>query len=274
MRAAKADGGPVGLVISDITNPFFAGLAQSLSRALRERGHDLLVADADGDPDLQVRLAKRLRGDGAIALVITIPHAPELLTQDAGPVLAIDRCRDVPYVTVDNVLGGRLATDHLFRQGYTRPGILYARSDYGSVTDRIEGYRQSVQRAGQAAESRLEVDCGELSYDAAIDGATELIKQGADAIFAINDVLASAAVSAAAQLDASVPTELGVAGYDDTPMASWPSLDLTSVAQDIESLGSTAATMALRMADRPGSRMDPTVLPPRLVVRGSTRRDS
>jgi LacI family transcriptional regulator len=274
MPGSRAADGPVGLVISDITNPFFAGVAQSMSRALRERGHDLLVADADGDPELQVHLAQRLRSDGAIALVITIPHAAALLTQDDGPILAIDRCRDIPYVTVDNVLGGRLATDHLFRQGYARPGILYARGDYASVGDRIEGYRQSVQRAGHGAESRLEVDCIELGYDAALDGATELIKQGADAIFAINDVLASGAVSAAAQLDVLVPTELGVAGYDDTPMASWPSLDLTSVAQDIESLGSTAATMALRMADRPGARMDPTVLPPRLVVRGSTRRDS
>lgn len=271
MKDSKASS--VGLIVGDLTNPFFAHLAQAVGGALRETGDStLVVADAEEDPGLQVLLAKQLRAQGVSALVITIPHAKALLNQTNGPLVAVDRCDGVPYVTADNVLGGRLATQHLLKQGYDRPGLLYAGSELAPVSDRIQGYRHALRLAGHHPDPALEIDCGDISYEAAVEGATRLIDLEADAIFGVNDVLAVGAVEAAALAGRKVPVELGVVGYDDTPMASWPTVDLTSVAVNIRELGRVAATMALRLIKQPTLKLESTVLPPRLIARGSTAR--
>ncbi|HEX6487359.1 MAG TPA: substrate-binding domain-containing protein [Candidatus Dormibacteraeota bacterium] len=265
----------IGLIVGDITNPFFTSLAQGIGTALEQSGGAvLLVADCQEDTARQARLAAQLRAHGADAILITVPHSPELLSQESGPVVAIDRAQGVPYVSVDNLLGGRLATQHLLREGYARPGFLYAMPDLSPVQDRRQGYREALRKAGVQPESALEVDCGELTYDAAVVGAERLFEAGADAIFAINDVLASAALAAAASLGKQVPGDAGVVGYDDTPMAAWPTLNLTSVAQDMEAIGREAAQMVLRLVSRPGAKVEPSVLPPRLVVRASSRRSA
>jgi LacI family transcriptional regulator len=69
-----------------------------------------------------------------------------------------------------------------------------------------------------------------------------------------------------------VPDELGVVGYDDTPMAAWPSLNLTSISQGTKALGKQAASTITKLISNPTVRIPPAVLPPRLVVRGSTSR--
>ena len=262
----------VGLIVGDITNPFFTSLAQGIGAALEKADALLLLADCQEDPARQSKLARQLREHGAQALLITVPHAADLLNQDSGPVVAIDRAQGVPYVSVDNVLGGRLATQHLLKEGYQRPGFLYAMPGLAPVQDRMQGYRHAHRLAGRDPDPSLAVDCGELTYEAAEEGAARLLEAGADAIFAVNDVLASAALAAAAAAGKAVPKEVGVVGYDDTPMAGWPTLDLTSVAQDFDAIARDAAQMVMKLVARPSARIESSVLPPRLVVRGSSRR--
>ena len=271
--AANGSAHMVGLIVGDITNPFFTDLAEGIEATLEAAGGSvLLLADCHEDPNRQAKLAARLREHGIDAIVLTVPHAPELLTQDAGPVVAIGRATGVPYVSADNVLGGRLATQHLLREGYEKPGFLYAMPNLSPVQDRRQGYRHALRLAGREPDASLEVDCGGLTYGAAIAGAERLFSAGADAIFAYNDVLASGALAACATAGKRVPHDIGIVGYDDTPMAGWPSVNLTSVAHDSQAIGKEAAQMALKLVGRPNARIEPSVLPPRLVVRGSSRR--
>jgi LacI family transcriptional regulator len=268
---ATADGRMVGVIVSDITNPFYVDVAHGVAAGVDGAGMLSVIGDCRDDAGRQFELANTLLAQGIKGLVITTPHS-ELALALPVPVVAIDRPPGrVPYVAADNILGGRQATQHLIRCGYARVGILYGEPHLAPVADRIEGYRDALRRHAIDRDATLEVDCEGLDYASGFTGANCLLDAGADAIFAISDVMASGALAAVVERGLHVPAEVGIVGYDDTPMAAWPTVNLTSVAQGSFALGQEAARMLLQRISRPGFTPDPTILPPRLSIRGSTR---
>jgi DNA-binding LacI/PurR family transcriptional regulator len=263
----------VGLIVGDIGNPYFAQLSRGVASAFDSRGRTCVVADCGNSPERQRTLADQLVAMGVSGLVLTVPHDAATAGRRDVPVVAIDRCAFAPYVSVDNVLGGRSAARHLIDRGYKRIGILYADPQLTPVADRRDGFRSMLSQAGMNG-ADFDLDCGGLDFDSAVRGAEALFDKGVDAIFAIDDVMASAVVAAAVTAERSIPADLGVVGYDDTPMAAHPALDMSSVAQDTDKIGSEAAAMLLKLMAQPNITPSPVVLPPRLVVRGSSRRSN
>jgi LacI family transcriptional regulator len=268
---ATAKGQMVGVIVSDITNPFYVDVAHGVAAGVDGAGMLSVIGDCRDDADRQFEIANALLAQGIKGLVITTPHTESALTLPV-PVVAIDRPPGrVPYVAADNILGGRLATQHLLRCGYARVGILFGEPHLAPVADRIEGYRDALRRQGIDRDATLEVDCGGLDYASGFAGAGRLLDANADGIFAISDVMASGALAAVVERRLGVPAQVGIVGYDDTPMAAWPTVNLTSVAQGSFALGQEAARMLLQRISRPGFAPESTILPPRLSVRGSTR---
>lgn len=261
----------VAVIVSDIGNPFYVDLTRGLADRLDADGFLCLIGDCQNDEARQVALAENFVAHGVDAMVVTTPHNPIVLGLDI-PLVAVDRPRaEIPYVAVDNVLGGRLASQHLARCGYQKIGILYAEKQLAPVADRLEGYRDGLARNDLDQDPSLEVECSALDYEGAYEGAMRLFDAGADGVFAISDVMASGALAAATDRGLSVPGDLGIVGYDDTPMAAWPTVNLTSVAQGTFNLGSEAASLVLKRIDSPKMKLQPTILSPRLSIRGSTR---
>ncbi|MEA2682339.1 MAG: LacI family transcriptional regulator [Chloroflexota bacterium] len=262
----------VAVIVSDIGNPFYVDLTRGLAERLDQDGFLCLIGDCQNDEDRQRALAENFISHGVNAMVVTTPHSPTVLGLDI-PLVAVDRPKtDVPYVSVDNVLGGRLAAQHLARCEYERVGILYADKQLAPVADRLEGFRDGLSRQGRQADPALEIECESLDYEGAYEGALRLFDAGADGVFAISDVMASGALAAAKDRGLSVPDDLGIVGYDDTPMAAWPTVDLTSVAQGTFNLGMEAGSLVLKRIDSPRIKLQPTILSPRLSIRGSTRQ--
>ena len=263
----------VGFVVGELSNPFYAELAQGVEEALEPAGYIYLLANCDEDADRQYELARRLLERKVDALLLTVPYHPDALAFSEVPVVAFDRADPrVPYVSVDNVMGGRIATEHLVAQGYRRIGILYGQPDAPPVRERLEGYRAALREAHFRTDRKLEMLCPALTFSAAREGALKLLAAGADAIFAINDVMAAAALAAGQELGRRIPRDLGIVGYDDTEMASWPPLSLTSVAQASVTQGREAGHLVLRLIEDPDAAVDSILLPPRLTVRNSSRR--
>jgi LacI family transcriptional regulator len=259
----------VGLIVLDVGNPFFAGLARGLEIALAEEGYIYLLGDAHGQAKRQREIARRLKERQVDGILFTVPHDPEVLAEKSVPIVGIGRCPSgIPYVSTDHVLGGSLATEHLIESGYKRIGALLAEPSMPPVVDRRKGYRTAIAAAGR---ERVEVVCSAISYEAAYKGAEKLLAAGVDAIFTISDTLAVAAMAAVLDAGRRVPEDVGIVGYDDTAMASWPFLALTSVAQPMGQLGEEAGQMILQRIRTPGESVEPVTLPPRLVVRRSSQ---
>ena len=260
----------IGLLVGDLTNPFFAQLARGVDARLQESGYAYLMADLGGEPGRQQELAQRLVDRHVDGLLVTVPHDPEVLLRNDVPVVAIDRFEGVPSVSGDNLTGGRLAAEHLLAAGYERIGILYADPDLTPVHDRRAGFTHALAAAGRPLDSEFDMRCASLRYDDAFTCALELLRRDADAVFAIDDVMAAAVIAAALELGLVVPEEVGVVGYDDTPMAAWRTLSLTSVDQRTVEMGRAAADMLLRRIEHPDDEVNSLTLAPRLVARRSS----
>jgi LacI family transcriptional regulator len=270
MGASKAQS-TVGIIVSDIGNPFYIDLIRGLSDILDAEQILLIIGDCANDEGRQAALAGDLVQRGVGGLVVTVPHAKEVFALDV-PVIAVDRPPvENPFVSADNMLGGRIAAEHLARCGYREIGILYSDEHLAPVADRVAGFHNGLERNKMRVRPELAVRCGGLDYDSAYEGAGTLIEAGADGIFAISDVMATAVLAVATESGRGVPEEIGIVGYDDTPIAAWPTVNLTSVAQGTYSLGEEAGRLLLRQIANPKAKLQPTILSPRLVIRGSTR---
>lgn len=260
----------VGLVVGDLTNPFFAQLARGVDATLHEQGYTYLLAEMAGDVRRLPELAERMVDRHVDGLIVTVPHDPEVLASLRVPVVAVDRCPGVPWVSSDNLAGGRLAAEHLVAAGYRHIGILHADPSLAPVRDRRLGFVQGLADAGRELPTKLDRTAASLRYDDANSAALELLAAGADAVFAIDDVMAAGVIAAAVERGLSVPGDVGVVGYDDTPMAAWRTLSLTSIDQRTVEMGRAAATMILRRVEHPDEDVASITLAPRLVVRRSS----
>jgi LacI family transcriptional regulator len=260
----------IGLIVGDLTNPFYAQLARGVDARLQESGYAYFMADLGGDAARQHELAQRLVDRHVDGLLVTVPHDPAVMRRKDVPVVAIDRCDGVPSVSGDNRAGGRLAAEHLLAAGYRRIGILYADPKLAPVKDRRQGFVEALRDAGRPLDRSLDCRCASLRYDDAFACALDMLGRGADAVFAIDDLMAAAVIAAALETGRSVPGDVGVVGYDDTPMAGWRTLSLTSVDQRTVEMGAAAADMILRRIEHPDQEQGSLTLAPRLVVRGSS----
>lgn len=260
----------VGFIVLDVGNPFFADLAHGLDAVLKDEGYVYLLGDAHGQASRQREIAHRLIERSVDGLLLTVPFSLEVLRNREFPIVCIGRAAPgIPYVSTDHVAGGQLATKHLLDQGYKRIGLLHGEPTLTPVIDRRRGYRSAIDSGGH---ERLEVVCRALSYEAAYEGSLDLLQRGADAIFAISDTMAAAAMAAVIDSGKQIGRDIGIVGYDDLPMAAWPLLRLTSVAQDANKIGQIAGKMILERIRSPRTEMAPVTLAPRLVVRSSSSR--
>ena len=196
----------IGLIVGDLSNPFYADLARGVEEALEPAGYIYLLANSDGQPARQKELALRLLDRRVDGLLLTVPYHPDALSLAQVPRVAFDHANsEVPYVSVDNVMGARIAVEHLLAEGYEHVGLLYGQPEAPPVRDRLRGYHAALKEAGIRPNRRFEVICPDLSYTAAREGALRLLAAGADAIFAIDDVMAAAALSAGAEMGKKIP---------------------------------------------------------------------
>ncbi|KAA9146989.1 LacI family transcriptional regulator, partial [Microbacterium lushaniae] len=204
---------------------------------------------------------------------IVARDVPHLLLGDAAPPFVIAGTRaDVPdgvdAVGNDDVLGARLATEHLLGLGHREIGHLSVVGGAGQT--RRESFLAAMADAGALA--RATAYRGPATERAGYDGSLALLREhpGVTAIFAANDVMAIGALGAARELGRDVPRDLSIVGYDNTALAQTRLIDLTTVDDDSVGVGREAGKLLrARLAGEDPVDVRRT-LEPSLVVRGTT----
>ena len=258
----------VGFIVLDVGNPFFAALARGIEAALEEEGYIYLLGDSHGDAKRGAAIARRLKERQVDGILFSVPHHPEVLAEKEVPIVGIGRCpQGIPYVSTDHVLGGTLATEHLLEAGTGES----ARSSPNHRCFQLLIVARAIGRRSQLrARSASRLLLG-ASARAAYRGAEKLLARVADAIVTISDTMAAAAMAAVLDAGRRVSDDVGIVGYDDTPMAAWPFLRLTSVAQPAIELGEEAGRMILQRIRMPKESIEPVVVAPQIVIRESSR---
>lgn len=269
----------VGLVLDDISNPFFMELAKGVESVLSDRGYTMFFTSSGWVPEREVeivRLLIRQRVDG----VLIAPLHPESLAVkmliDAGIPLVVMNCRGVgkkvSWVTTDNVEGGYIATRYAIGLGFSRILCLHG-FEHQTTNERTQGYRKAIAEEGGRIEPVVipAVRSDREGYEIVGELVERFhIDRLPTAIFALNDFVAMAVIEGLLSRGIRVPEQVSVIGFDDIHFAAKFRIPLTTIAQAKFKMGEIAATEIMReISERGGHRT--FLLKPQLIVRASTR---
>jgi DNA-binding LacI/PurR family transcriptional regulator len=261
----------VGVVIDDLSNPWYVALLDGLRPVLHEHGLRPLLADGRTEPDA-VQALSDLRVDGLVLVGTPSSSAADQVGALGNQIPTVvagtrePRLSAVDVVANDDYSGAQLATRHLLELGHRRVAHIVGEGEVGRL--RRAGYEAVI------AEARLEPRCvtGDWTETAGHRAATDLLRSPdrPTAIFAANDLSAVGALTAADDLDLRVPEHLSVVGYDDSWFARLRRLSLTTINGHIAEVGQVAGrTLMARIGGERGTA-GVRLLFPALVERSST----
>jgi DNA-binding LacI/PurR family transcriptional regulator len=258
-----------------ISDPFFLELLGSISVSLMEKGHDMLLSGLNlhQEDSSGIGLSK-INCDGIIVIgQADIHERLNLMAQSYEPMVVWGAQLDGQhYCTVggDNLLGGRLATQHLLDRGCQRIAVIGDHNTPEAIL-RYQGYEQALAKAGFAIDPALMI-VTEGQKDAGYQAALRLLASGVkfDAIFALSDAIAMKAINALDAHGFSVPADIAVVGYDDISLTRYYTPSITTIHQDREIGGRLLVEKLLQILD--GQPAVSTILPTNLVVRNSTNK--
>jgi LacI family transcriptional regulator len=275
----------VAFVVPDLVHGFFSEIAITVSTELRKHGYSILIAWTAEDSEVQTSEMQHLLSVGIDAMIVATTGDDisgfELLEERGIPYLLFDRevhTLRAPFVGGDDVLAGRMATQHLIDQGCKR--IAHIRGPAMSPgLRRLEGYRQAIAEAGQPVDEARVVtpaDDGARSFQHGFEATQRLlaVEPRIDGIFCFNDPLAIGAIEAVFAAGLRVPEDIAIIGCGNHPMGEALRLPLSTVDQDMKGLGETCAkgVLALLAEAEKFAAAKRYILKPRLVVRASSRR--
>ncbi|MDJ0752224.1 MAG: LacI family DNA-binding transcriptional regulator [Ardenticatenaceae bacterium] len=276
LRVRKAN--TVGLLVSDIQNPFFTSIMRGIQDTLLAKGYVLLAANSDEDEDqerihIETLLAEEVAGIILAPASTSARNYADLIEQGVGLVI-IDRIPDrlkVDSVLVDNTAGARSAVEHLISLGHRRIGIIAGREHISTATLRLEGYRFALQDAGLPFDPEL-VSIGDFRQEGGYQAMNALLNlaEPPTAVFSSNNVMTLGALQAIHEKCLKIPDEIALVSFDDMPWAASLQPPLSAVAQPTYEIGTTAARLLLERVNEPERSTRRVILESELIVRGST----
>ncbi|GAA0910216.1 LacI family DNA-binding transcriptional regulator [Virgisporangium aurantiacum] len=268
----------IGLVIPDITNPFYPVLARGLQDVLGPAGYDEIVTNTNGERDLErLALDKMIsRQVDGIAFAVFHTHPDDLRPViDAGiPVVRLGGRQAQPGVDLvhsDDESSAAEATRHLLRTGYQQIAFVCGPAAEGPAAERVAGYRAALQEAGHAVDPDLiaYTEFSRAGGAAGVGGLLDLARPP-DAVLCANDVMAIGALDAARERSLRVPDDLAVMGFDDIEAASLVSPQLTTMANPAREIGQACGRLLIdRISDAVGGDATEVIIPARLIRRQS-----
>jgi DNA-binding LacI/PurR family transcriptional regulator len=267
----------LGLIISSTEHYGPAQVALSVERHARAHGYEVLLSSRTAGQTGEMTAAIQRMGQfGVDGLILLAPcDAQEVTTSVpcSSPFVMINAANGLTCTTVniDHVAGGTLATEHLIHLGHRRILHVGGPSGWNEAQQRYQGYTQALRTHGLTEWLRLEGDWSATSGYHAVRLALEN-HFDFTAVFAGNDQMALGAVAALREAGLTVPRDVSVVGFDDTPETAFFMPGITSVRQDLALLGRASVDELMRLMNAPGSAPRHVMFKPHLIERASTSR--
>jgi DNA-binding LacI/PurR family transcriptional regulator len=279
-RLAGGRSGLIALLMEESSeefflNPFWGQVVQGFSTAITDAGlHPLLlIRPKSGTEDSLFSTLQAGQMDG---IAIFSWHRPlKSFEKMLDPKMAVVFGGDLggskkyPYVDVDNVKGGFLATKHLIDSGCKNIVTITGDLKLQSGRDRLDGYEKAITSAGMKLNDQLIIH-GDYTQSKAEELSRQLLKNKIkfDGVFAGNDLSALGVINVLLQNGVSVPGKVKVVGFDDSPIASRNQPSITTISQPIRELGAQVAHSLLAILD--GQEVEDKILDVKLIKRQST----
>jgi DNA-binding LacI/PurR family transcriptional regulator len=275
--------GSVGVVIPEPTaqlfgDPFFPRILRGIGDALADHEMQLVLLMPQVRAD-ELRVGRYLAAghvDGALLVSLHGPDPlPEELRDRGIPVVVGGRppSAGITYVDVDNLRGAAAAVQHLLADGRRQVATIAGPQDMPAGSDRLAGYHEALGSAGLPVNDQL-IEIADFSLEGGRSAMERLLTRAPrlDAVFAASDLMGVGALSALQSAGRSVPDDVAVIGFDDSPLAAQAQPPLSSVRQPIEEMGREMAQLLIRMVTSRERIARRVILATELVIRASSRR--
>ena len=270
----------IGVIVADVSNPFFSQVVKAVSQEARKAGYSILVCDANESTQLETESLKVLmenRVDGLLVAGVGQNSASLQRIRAQGlPLVVLDRLFDdlsVDAVASDSFRGAYAVISYLIREGHRKIAIIQGLRGTFVNEERLRGYRQALEDAGINVEP-----CYAVGHDfGTVNGYLETkallhIADPPTAIFTVNDTIALGALEALRQERWKVPEDMSLVTFDDPAFAASVSPPLTAVAQPVDKMGEIGLKLLLRRMRERTTEPRRILLEPRLIIRESVSR--
>ncbi|ANY71080.1 LacI family transcriptional regulator [Paenibacillus sp. BIHB 4019] len=284
----KKETGIIGVIVPDLTNPFFPEVFAGAEEEGQQSGHTFLLSNSIGDyakesEYLSIMREKRVDGviflGGRINLKNCDEHLVQELVQHASiiPTVLVNgglRNTNLIRVATDEAVGTALAVRHLTQLGHTEIGFIGGESHMTTTSIKLRAFRKTMKDEGlEIRENWLlpdsfSIDSGKRQMLKLLD-----MEERPTAVFCVNDYTAIGAIKAATEAGLTIPTDISIVGFDDIPLAHHFIPELTTVSQQAHELG-RMAVQVLKAIMKKEKVKQLTSLAPQLIVRQSTEARS
>ena len=278
-RLSRGKAEAIGVIVPDISNPFFSLLAGEAERVAVAGGYDVVIWSSRNQIERELACFDRLASGYIDGLLLITNHADDgRLAQRVADaperVVIVDEDVPgtmVPKLFVENERGGYLAARHLIEKGHRRIAHMGGPRGVMSAIERANGWRRALSEAGVAVSDEWHI-ASEYEVDRARVDAAALfaLSPSPTAVFAGSDAIALGIMYQARERGFVIPDDLSLVGFDGMPITELLQPALTAIDQPIDGLGRLGAEKLLSMINGAGPSIAETIrLPVSLVVRGS-----
>ncbi len=267
----------VGVILSDIKNPFYTLVLSGIEQVLSGQGLSVLICNSNMHQERENGFISHMQSEGVAGLIVAPVKEQSAVLADAVknglPAVIVDRRMSKPITDVvlaDNHNGVLLAIEHFVALGHRRIGILNGPQSLTSGRERYAGFQQAMAEAGLPIEDAL-VRFGDYQLETGYTLMRDLLETAAYplALFVANNLMTIGALNAIHDMGLAIPGDVAIIGFDDLPWANSLNPPLTTVSQPAFEIGVHAAELLLNRLAFPDRPVRAVVLGVDLIVRAS-----
>jgi LacI family transcriptional regulator len=272
----------IGLIIENISDPFYAELALGTEERASEMGYSLILSNTGGSLSREQECVENFRArgvDGIILSTITMDDpCIRPLIEDRFPFVCVNRYfldpvlrNKVDSIVLDNYACGYQGLEHLYRLGHDRIALIAGTPNAATAFMRTKGSMEAMEHYGLTKDPKLIVECGFLRENA-YKATNHLLslKRPPTAFFCQDDTMAIGVREAVLNAGLRIPQDIALMGMNDIEMASLQGVDLTTIRQNIYQMGNTSAEILINRIQGKGSDMvNQIIINSQLIIRES-----
>ncbi|HEX6386666.1 MAG TPA: LacI family DNA-binding transcriptional regulator [Anaerolineae bacterium] len=267
----------VGLVLADITNPFFPEVTRGVQDKAQHNDYNVFLCNTDAKAEAEMQVLRSLAAQHVDGIILFSHQASDedlrSFADTYRPLVLINRVFEHPHVNilmVDNYRGGQLAAEYFIENGHTRIGVLTNAVTSLSQVRRLQGFKQEMKDHGLLL-ANDRIVAAPANLEGGYQAAQQLLSRHPDttAIFTYNDLMALGAIRASSERGLRIPTDIAIIGFDDIRFAAMATPSLSSVYVDKYAIGQKAMSRLLAMINSPDNIFPPIEMSVKLIIRES-----
>jgi LacI family transcriptional regulator len=280
LKLAKTD--TLGLIIPDISNPFFADIAQSIEKEARSKGYSLILCESGEDYLVEkerIGLLLSHKVDGIIIAPIGTDYNHIIQTHNSGmPLVVVDRCFPdigLPSITSDNYQGGNDAVNYLISMGHRKIACIQGIPNSQPSVERVRGYKDAFHNNGIPVDNNLIVG-DDFSTGNGYKQTRILfsLENPPTAIFALSNLIGLGVIKAVYEIGLKIPGDISLISFDEQPYSAFLGTPMTTIDQKKNEMGQLAVNVILKyISDKEYKKnVVNMTLKTKLIIRDSVKK--